>query len=216
LAPLRSELRATTTVIVLIPLIYLVLVIAGVGSGTAGLWALGIAAGVSAIALTTFTRTSSALTMPDDVNRSRPLRHAAVILVLLLLVESTMAGLLAGYSPVSVTDGPHSHPVHLRNALNTTLGLPVFVLLAFWLGVRSSRRLTGPHPLVWLAAVALSSRAIRLLLYQPAVEFARPRDVATHGWEYTLVRNLMIAILIFCLLALGNRYGRRRNANNGP
>jgi hypothetical protein len=37
----RSELRATTTTIALSPLIYLVLVITGVDSGTAGLWALG-------------------------------------------------------------------------------------------------------------------------------------------------------------------------------
>jgi hypothetical protein len=176
LATLRSEYRVTVTVIVLIPLTYLVLVVAGVDSGTAGMWALGFAAGVSAIALTRFARTSSAPTLPDDVNQRRP----------------------------------------LRDALDTMLGLPVGVLLAFGLGVWSSRRLAGPHPMVWLAAIALSSRAVRLLLYWPAVKYARPRNVVIHGWEYILVRNMMLAVLIFCLLALGNRYGDRRNANNRP
>jgi hypothetical protein len=216
LATPRSEHRATVTVTVLIPLTYLVLVVAGVDSGTAGMWALGFGAAGSAIALTRLARTSSAPTMPDDVNQPRPLRHAAVMLVLVLLIESITAGLIGSFSPVAVTDGPHSHAVQLRDAFATMLGLPVGVVMTFGLGVWSSRRSAGPHPMVRLAAIALSSRAIRLLLYWPAVNYARPRNVAIHGWGYTLVRNMMLAVLIFCLLALGNRYGDRRNTNNRP
>jgi hypothetical protein len=171
---------------------------------------------VSVIALTRLARTSSAPTTPDDVNRRSLLRHAAVMLVLVLLIESITAGLIGGYSPVAVTDGPHSHPVQLRDALETMLGLPVAVLTAFGLGVWSSRRLAGPIPMAWLAAIALGGRVIRLLLYWPAVKYFRPRNVAIHGWGYTLVRTMMLAVLIFCLLALGNHYGGRRNANNRP
>jgi hypothetical protein len=216
LAPLRSEYRATVTVTVLVPLTYLALVVAGVDSGTAGMWALGFAAGVSAIALTRLARMSSAPTTPDDVNRRSLLRHAAVMLVLVLLIESITAGLVGGYSPVAVTDGPNSRPIQLHDALETMLGLPVAVLTVFGLGVWSSRRLVGPHLMVWLAAIALGSRAIRLLLYWLAVEDARLRKVAVHGWGYTLIRTAMLAVLIFCLLALGNHYGDRRDANNRP
>jgi len=73
----------------------------------------------------------------------------------------------------------------------------------------------GPLSLAWLAAVALGSRAIRLLLYWAAVAYSRPRGIAVHGWGYTVVRTILLVVLTFCVLSLGSRYGQRRNANTG-
>ncbi|MFF5290102.1 hypothetical protein [Paractinoplanes globisporus] len=200
---------AAVTAIVLVPLTYLALVVAGVESGAATLWAPGFAAVLLAVALARDARTPAT---PADVNRRPLLWRGAVMVVLVLLFESIAAGVIGVYAPVAATDGPHSHPVQLHDALITMLGLPIVMFLIFRLGVWSSRWLAGPHPLVWLAAIALSSRAIRVLLSWPAATYAEPRNLVIYGLGYTLVRNAILAVLIFCLLALGNRHGHRRTA----
>lgn len=213
MAGLRSEYQAAVATSVLIPLIYLVLIVPGVGSGTAMMWAPVPAAVFAAIALAAYARTSPDHTSPHHVDWRKLLLRAAVLLVLVMLIESILSGLLGGYVPVAATDGPDSHPVQLLNTLGTMLILPINLLVIFGLGVWSARLLVSPHPMMWLAAVAVSDRVIRLLLYWPTVAYSRSRNIAVYGFGHTLLRYAVLSVLTFCLLALGNRYGHRPTMN---
>ena len=197
-----SARRTAIVVLLMIPVTYLALFLFGDSdAATAGTPAFVAVAAL--VAIHRHTRSTPApAPLPPRTQKGtlvlvpeRTLVIRGVGLALgLVLVESVLSSVIGGLS---------SRPA-VHDGLNTMLGLPVGMYVAFRLGRWSARWLPVKDSLLWLAVIAGASRIVRLLL------FAATGQQSVHGFGYLLIRNVLLGVVILLFLVLGNLHARRR------
>jgi hypothetical protein len=200
--------RTVVTVVALLPAaVYLALIPWGLSVTTVAELAPAVAAMASLAAL------AASGMAPRLGQRSAPATggapgrlgwRAVWLTVVVLLVESVINGLIDGFTPIGAADGPDGHAARVRALWTMVLGLPVALVVIFRLGGWSARLLPVRRPLVWLAAVALGGRLVRLASFPFNVRLAHAHDLAAPRIGETLVHLIVVGLLFFGALGLGN------------
>lgn len=196
-----SARRTAIVVLFMIPVTYLALLLFG-DADTATAATPAFVAVAALVALPRHLRTPPPEPVPARAPRGtlvlvpqRTLVIRGVALALgLVLVESVVSSVIGGMS---------SRPA-VHDGLNTMLGLPIGMYIAFRLGRWSARWLPVKDSLLWLAVIAGASRIVRLLLY------GATGQQSVHGFGYMVIRNVLLGVVILLFLVLGNLHARRR------
>ncbi|MEV6305366.1 hypothetical protein AB0M02_38550 [Actinoplanes sp. NPDC051861] len=200
-------------VVLLVPL-YFALLAAGASEAAAAFWTPAVAA--VPLAWLTWRRAHSAATpAPPPMSRGRLASRTLALALLSWLVSSVVAGVVGGFVPPPADDPAHSVAMSLR--YSTLIGLPIVLELLFRLGHRSARWLPARRPLRWLAVVSVVPALISIALHPVAVAFSSANgSTPTRDLSDILPRAVVVTVLYFCALALGNLQARSRLSDQGP
>jgi hypothetical protein len=195
---------------------YFVLDQVGLDAGAAALWAPS-AAGLVAVVLLWRAAHNREAPAWEPVGRSKLARRVLALAILTYLSVALVSGLVGGFGPEVPPGGSPDHAIAVSLRLGTTVQLPITLILVFGVGRLSARWLTVRRPFRWLAIISVIPAAVSLALRPVTIALADnygatpPRDLADN-----LPRMVAVTVLIFCVLALGNLYGRKSARQPAP
>ncbi|WP_446219380.1 hypothetical protein [Micromonospora sp. IBHARD004] len=202
MASSRSSKPVAFLLLALLPLSYLGLM--GLGWNTDTAKKLTQTA-VAVVGVVMVMRTARSLDHHDDPVSGggvpKVLLRAVLLTVTIYLTVGVVAGVVSGFEPVQATD---SEEQLFDDRMEMIIGLPVAMLVVYNLGRWSVRLVPARRGLVWLAIVAIASRAVGLSLYPVGLAYGRAYNVPMHAFGEALVIAALQSALIFCFLALGN------------
>lgn len=188
---------------------YFVLNQVGLADSGAAFWAPTAAALVAVMSLWRAARDSEG-PISDHVRRSKLARRVLALVVLTYLSSSVVSGLAGGFVPAVPPGGSPEHAIAINLRLGTIVALPISLILIFGVGRLSATWLAVRRPFRWLAMISVIPALVSLALHPVAIAWSRnqgstpPRDLAE-----TAPRMVVVTVLIFCALALGNLSGRK-------
>jgi hypothetical protein len=210
----RSSKSVAFPLLVLLPVAYLVLTGLGWNTDTAKKLA---QAAVAVVGVVMVMRTARSLDHHDDPVSGggvpKVLLRVVLLTVTIYLTVSVVAGVVSAFEPVQATDREEQL---FDDRMEMIIGLPVAMLVVHNLGRLSARLVPAKRGLVWLATVAIASRAVALSLYPVGLAYGRAYNVPMPAFGEALVIHALQSALIFCFLALGNVRARMQARSTRP
>lgn len=197
----RSSTSVAFLLLALLPMAYFVLTALGWNTYTAKKFTQVFVAVVGVVMVIRVVRSLDRQDDPVSGGVPRALFRVVLLTVTIWLAVGVVAGVVSGFEPVQATG---SEKQLFDDRMDMVIGFPVAMLVVYNLGRWSVRLVPARRRLVWLAIVAIASRAVGLSLYPVGVAYGRAYNVPMPTFGEALVSAALESTLIFCFLAFGN------------
>jgi hypothetical protein len=196
----------------MVPVLFLFLTQLGTDPNFAGLYATSAGAVFWAGVLWWRAQTPAPGTYPPQYSLSRLVAGVGLLALVAFVAESTVSAVVLGIAGVAI-DAAHatSRAAEVRITVNAVFAIPIGMMAVFAIGFWAARVLpVRQHPLRWIAAVVVVWHGARLALYPVAASYATKAHVTLSGFGHTLLRAVLLGLLAFAVMGVGNILGRHR------